>query len=221
MAAALDPKVFLEQKAGDIAQQFPTLKKNELLALGQHLELEVRAAMKKAEIQEVVLGHLIEAEIIEEGSVKIPKIASMSAVEIRKLELKQELELKKLAHELEQKKLAAELEQKKLAAELEKEKIAAEDRARQEKIAAEERARQEKLDAEERARQDKLAHEKELEFARIGQATDLAKLQSQSGQNLSSFSLSGQVQGQPYFHVAQWFQTVPKFKESAVWKISL
>ena len=123
MAEALDPKVYLGQKVSEIAEQFLTLRKKDLMVLGQHLELEVKPAMKKAQIQEVVLGHMMEEEIIEEGSVDLPKGDSGTALEIRKLEMQHELELRKLDAEV---------------------------KARQEKLEAEEKARQEKLELEER-----------------------------------------------------------------------
>ena len=189
MAEALDPKVYLEQEVSEIAEQFLTLKKKDLMVLGQHLELEVKPAMKKAQIQEVVLGHMMEEEIIEEGSVDLPKGDSGTALEIRKLEMQHELELRKLN---------------------------AEEKARQEKLDAEEKARHEKLEAEERARRDKLQQEKELELARMDHARQIASMQSNAGQNIGSFSLSGQFRDQSHFNVAQWFQSVPKFRENAV-----
>ena len=246
--AAFDPSVYLGQESNEIAGQFLTLKKDDLKALGKHLNLDVKAAMKKAVIQKIIADHLMSENIVEKGSIEIPVVVSHVDAELRKLEL--QLELKRIAdnekarkdrEELRKLELAAEdrARQEKIAAEdrARQEKIAAEDRARQEKIAAEdkarqerlmqldleqkrldaeERARKEKLDAEERARREKLVQEKEIELARLAHSRDIAAMQSDAGQAISSMSPLGQAQGHTHFNIAQWFQTVPKFRENAV-----
>ena len=95
MATAFNPETYLKQDAAEIAQQFLTLKKKDLMALGQHFKLEVKIAMRRAQLQEVVLEQLVDEEIIEDGSVDIPK-ADSTTLEIRKLELQQELQLKEI-----------------------------------------------------------------------------------------------------------------------------
>ena len=246
--AAFDPSVYLGQESNEIAGQFLTLKKDDLKALGKHLNLDVKAAMKKAVIQKIIADHLMSENIVEKGSIEIPVVVSHVDAELRKLEL--QLELKRIAdnekarkdrEELRKLELAAEdrARQEKIAAEdrARQEKIAAEDRARQEKIAAEdkarqerlmqldleqkrldaeERARKEKLDAEERARREKLVQEKEIELARLAHSRDIAAMQSDAGQAISSMSPLGQAQSHAHFNIAQWFQTVPKFRENAV-----
>ena len=225
--SAFDPEVYLKQESYEIAGQFLTLKKDDLKALGKHLNLDVKAAMKKAVIQKIIADHLVSENIVEEGSIEIPVVESHVDAELRKLEL--QLELKRIAdnekarkdrEELRKLELAAEdrARQEKIAAEdrARQEKIAAEDRARQEKIAAEDRARKEKLDAEERARREKLVQEKEVELARLAHSRDIAAMQSDAGQAISSMSPLGQAQGHTHFNIAQWFQTVPKFRENAV-----
>ena len=41
-------------------------------------------------------------------------------------------------------------------------------------------------------------------------------MQSDAGQAISPLSQLSQAQGHAHFNVAQWFQTVPKFRENAV-----
>ena len=253
--AAFDSSVYLGQESYEIAGQFLTLKKDDLKALGKHLNLDVKAAMKKAVIQKIIADHLVSENIVEEGSIEIPVVESRVDAELRKLEL--QLELKRIADNEKARKDRAELRKLELAAEdkARQEKIAAEDRARQEKIAAEDkarqerlmqldleqkrldaeekarkdreelrklelaaedRARQEKIAAEERARREKLIQEKEIELARLAHSRDIAAMQSDAGQAISSMSPLGQAQSHAHFNIAQWFQTVPKFRENAV-----
>ena len=96
---------------------------------------------------------------------------------------------------------------------LEQKRLDAEER-RQEMLKV--RARKEKLDAEERARREKLVQEKEIELARLAHSRDIAAMQSDAGQAISSMSPLGQAQSHAHFNIAQWFQTVPKFRENAV-----
>ena len=103
--ASFDPETYLSQTPDQVADQFLTLKKNELLILGDHFELELEAAMRKAEIQRDVLQCLISEDIIEEFAVELPSVQPAYALEMRKLEPQHELELKKLEIEQEQSKL--------------------------------------------------------------------------------------------------------------------
>jgi hypothetical protein len=103
---AFVPQTFLSQEVGEITQQFLTLRKSDVLALGKHLELDVKAAMRKSQIQEIVLEHLVDDDVIPKGLIEVPKVSeSGSAVEVRKLELQHELELKKLAEKEEKARL--------------------------------------------------------------------------------------------------------------------
>ena len=132
--SAFDPEVYLKQESYEIAGQFLTLKKDDLKALGKHLNLDVKAAMKKAVIQKIIVDHLVSENIVEEGSIEIPVVESHVDAELRKLEL--QLELKRIADNEKARKDREELR---------KLEIANEDRARQEKIAAEDKAKQERL----------------------------------------------------------------------------
>ena len=89
--AAFDPSVYLGQESDEIAGQILTLKKDDLKALGKHLNLDVKAAMKKAVIQNIIADHLMSGNIVEEGSIEIPVVESHVDAELRKLELQLEL----------------------------------------------------------------------------------------------------------------------------------
>ena len=64
--AAFDPSLYLGQESNEIAGQFLTLKKDDLKALVKHLNLDVKAAMKKAVIQKAILNHLTSENVLEE-----------------------------------------------------------------------------------------------------------------------------------------------------------
>jgi len=72
-------------------EAFDKLKKDDLLSLGKHLNLEVKKSMRKDAIQHIITKHLVSLKIFE-GSVLESLITS--DVEVRKLEL--ELERRKL-----------------------------------------------------------------------------------------------------------------------------
>ena len=193
--AAYDPSVYLGQESYEIAGQFLTLKKDDLKALGKHLNLDVKAAMKKAVIQKIIADHLVSENIVEEGSIEIPVVVSHVDAELRKLELQlelkritdkdsQELELKRLElaaeenarkdrEELRRLELAAEEKARKDREELRKLELAAEDKARQERLMKLD-LEQKRLDSEERARREKLVQEKEIELARLAHSRDIA-----------------------------------------------
>ena len=123
-----DAESFLKEKEDEIVRKFLTLRKSELILLAQNLQLEIRSAMRKFEIQRVILNYLVEEEIVSEDKIEIPEVMPipMPTVEMRKLELQHKLELQK---------------------------IASEEKTRLEKIANEERARQERMVEEEKTKQ--------------------------------------------------------------------
>ena len=58
MADGFNPKSYIEQEADEIASHFLTLRKQDLMDLGLHLELSVKATMRKNKLQEIVLEYL-------------------------------------------------------------------------------------------------------------------------------------------------------------------
>ena len=91
---AFDPEVYLKQEADEIAEQFLTLKKDNLKALGKHLKLVFDAKMLKADIQNAIVDHLVSENIIEEGYYRDPPVRDPNAhPEIRKFEAQNSIEL--------------------------------------------------------------------------------------------------------------------------------
>ena len=69
----LDILVFLSSP--DLADNFKTLKKDDLLLLADHFQIQIRPNMKKAEIKT-----LIEKKLMEEGKVALADSLVMAAV---------------------------------------------------------------------------------------------------------------------------------------------
>lgn len=88
MTQHFDPEQFMLAPS---QEAFDNLKKDDLLSLGKHLNLEVKKSMRKDLIQQIITKHLVSLKIFE-GSVLESLVGS--DVEVRKLEL--ELELRKL-----------------------------------------------------------------------------------------------------------------------------
>ena len=65
--STFDPDTFMSKPD---QEEFLKLKKAYLMLLGQHLELEVKEAMRKSEIQSVILKHLVTQGIFEKGALK-------------------------------------------------------------------------------------------------------------------------------------------------------
>ena len=89
-------EAFLNQKEDEIVRKFLTLRKHELVSLAQTLQLEIKTAMRKFEIQRVILNYSVEEEIVSEDKIKIPEVIPMPTVEMRKLESQHKLEIEKL-----------------------------------------------------------------------------------------------------------------------------
>ena len=85
--------MYLKQEADVIAEQFPTLKKDDLKALGKHLKLVFDAKMLKADIQNALVDHLIREDVIEAFYVDLPVFDPTSHPELRKLVVQDKIEL--------------------------------------------------------------------------------------------------------------------------------
>ena len=124
MATSFSTETYLGQDATEIARQFRTLRKDDLMTLGQHFSLDVKTTMRKAQLQELVLKQLIEEDVIEGGSVDLPNTGP-NALEMRKLELEQFKQ--RSDQELHCKRLEMEREER-----VRKEKLEDEEKVRQE-----------------------------------------------------------------------------------------
>ena len=104
MAQIFDPKKFMHSPSQEV---FDSLVKDELITLGKHLDLEVKKSMKKDQIQEIILKHLVDLKLFD---ISVLESRFMPDVELRKLEL--QLELKKLEMQKEQELRERELQEK-------------------------------------------------------------------------------------------------------------
>ena len=143
-------------------EAFEELKKPELMALAQYLELEVKHAMRKQEIKNKLIDRLVEDDLLDEFDLdnKIEDDGADSAVKLKRLELQQEMEMAKLK--------------------LEQERLKIEEQERKEKLQLE----QERLKIE----QDRLAMEKEIELKEIEARVQIEKdkLEKQGSSGASS-----------------------------------
>ena len=92
-------------------EAFDELKKPELMALAQYLELEVKHAMRKQVIKNILIDRLVDDDLLDEFYLE-EKVdlqdESDSAVNLKQLEIQKEMEMAKL--QLEQDRLAMEKE---------------------------------------------------------------------------------------------------------------
>ena len=192
MSQKFDPKKFMHSPSLEV---FDSLVKDDLITLGKHLDLEVKKAMKKDQIQEIILKHLVGLELFDTS---VLESRLMPDVELRKLEL--QLELKKLEMQKEQ-----ELREQKLQ---EKEKDRLE--------------RKKEIDRLEREKEkDRLEREKErelhLEKQRLDHELELKKLElvEKLGSRPTGTSSSST------FDITKHIMLVPPFQEVEVDKYFL
>ena len=91
-----DGEKFMLEPSQDI---FRKLRKDELILLAKHLELEVKKAMKKHDIQDIILKHLVsegvfEEMVLEKYEVSKPKLSpeQQYQLELKKLEMKERMQ---------------------------------------------------------------------------------------------------------------------------------
>ena len=95
----LDILVFLSSP--DLADNFKTLKKDDLLLLADHFQIQIRPNMKKAEIKNLIENKLIEDGLLEKHledtntNVNDNGNNFQMQLEIKKMEIQAQLELKK------------------------------------------------------------------------------------------------------------------------------
>ena len=94
-----DAEKFMLEPNQDI---FSKLRKDELILLAKHLNLEVKNAMRKHDIQDVILKHLVSEGVFEEivlENYEAPKQKlspeQQYQLELKKLEMKERMEEKK------------------------------------------------------------------------------------------------------------------------------
>ena len=86
--AQFDPEKFMSEPSEGT---FYDSKKDELISLAKHLKLDFRRAMRKYQIQDIILKHLVSVEVFKETVLETYEGLDL---ELRKLHF--QLELKKL-----------------------------------------------------------------------------------------------------------------------------
>ncbi|VDI42220.1 Hypothetical predicted protein [Mytilus galloprovincialis] len=89
---AFDAGKFL--KTPDL-EGFDNLKKEELVLLAKHLQLDFKVSMRKQIIKNLVIDKLVDAEILGEEALEL-KVENIDAFKLKQLELEHELKLKEL-----------------------------------------------------------------------------------------------------------------------------
>ena len=102
-----DPEQFM---ANPVSGEFEKLKKDDLLALGKHLELDVRTGMKVEEIRNAVNEHLVKEGVFKEPVSQNPS-SSNDGPDLS-LKYKYKSELKKLEYEREREEKEREREER-------------------------------------------------------------------------------------------------------------
>ena len=142
-------------------EAFDELKKPDLMALAQYLNVEVKHAMRKQEIKNILIDRLVEDDLLDGFCLDHKVIVddgSDNAVKLKQLEIQKEIELAKLQIQEQERKEKLEVEkaikQQELDArlQLEKEKLQME----KEKFELEKELKQKELDAKIKLEQDKL-----------------------------------------------------------------
>ena len=130
-------------------EAFDELKKPELMALAQYLDLEVKHAMRKQVIKNILIDRLVEDDLLDEfdldNKIEIEDDGADSAVKLKRLELQQEMEMAKL--KLEQKRLKIEEEERKEKLQLEQEKLKIQEKERLERLAMEKEIKLKEIEA--------------------------------------------------------------------------
>ena len=83
-----DPEQFMLEPSEDAFYDF---KKDELISLAKHLKLEVKKAMRKHQIQDIIVKHLVSLKVFEEAVLE-----TYEAFDSEEKKLQFHLELKKL-----------------------------------------------------------------------------------------------------------------------------
>ena len=124
-----DAEKFMLEPNQDI---FSKLRKDELILLAKHLNLEVKNAMRKHYMQDVILKHLVsegvfEEIVLENYEASKPKLSpeQQYQLELKKLEMKERMEEKKKERQerMEEKERQERMEEKERQERLEREKM--------------------------------------------------------------------------------------------------
>ena len=209
-----DPEKFMSEPNEDT---FYDLKKDELISLAKHLKLEVRKAMRKYQIQDIILKHLVSVEVFKETVLETyeepdPELRKLQfQLELKKLEMQERLEEKERQERLEEKERQERLEGKERQERLEEKERQErlEEMERQERL--EEKERQERLgekERQERLEKEKMALQHELEMKKL-------ELHAKLGSDPSVETSTAK------FDVTKYIKFVPPFQQTDVDKYFL
>ncbi|VDI32929.1 Hypothetical predicted protein [Mytilus galloprovincialis] len=93
---AFDAGKFL--KTPDL-ESFDNLKKDELVLLAKHLQLNFKVSMRKQIIKNLVIDKLVDAEILGEEALEL-KVENVDDFKLKQLELEHEFKLKQAELEM-------------------------------------------------------------------------------------------------------------------------
>ena len=175
---------------------FNALRKDELILLAKHLELESKQAMRKDEIRQIIVNHLVDTEVFEGTMLET---SSKTMLEIKKLEMQEKRE--KEEREMQERLKREEMEMKR------------EEMERQERLKREEMERQERLEKE------KLAFQHEMEMKKLEVQMKLG-LSSDSEKHSEKFDVTKNIRLVPPFQekdADKYFLHFEKVASSLKW----
>ena len=188
---AFNAEEFLENVTWEA---FDELKKPDLMTLAKELNLDVKHAMRKQEIKNILIDRLVADDLLDEECLenKVEVLdSSDAAVKLKQLEIQEKIELVKLQMQEQER----------------KEKLVMEKAFKQQELDA-------KLQMEQKEREDRLQMEKEIKLKEIEAKVQMEKdkLEKQGSSGASSHS---------GFDATKNIRLVPKFEEKEVDKYFL
>ena len=196
MASEFNAENFMLDPDQDV---FDGLKKNDLLALSTHLNLNVKKSWRKIDVQKAIVKHLISIDVFDESS--LSSYCVTSDIEMKKLELQAQLEFKKLENEEKEREREREREERERERDREREK-------EEREIEREEREKEREIEIR------KLEMQTELELKKL--ETESRSRHSDSG----SFDVTKFIRLVPPFQekdVDQYFLHFEKIAENLKW----
>ena len=185
---AFQPEDFMNDVSWEV---FDGLKKPQLMSLAQYLELEVKHAMRKQVIKNMLIDRLVEDDIWDESyldnKIDMDDVTD-NAIKLKQMEMQKEIEMEKLRMAKEKQE-----EEMKLQKVLKQQELEA-------KLKMEEKERQQKIEMEEKDRKQRLEMEKEIKLKEIE-----AKVNS-----------SSQSSHATKFDPTKYVRLVPEFQEKEV-----
>lgn len=113
MKMEFDLKTFLDNLSSNpVVEAVNRLKKSELVEVSQHYHLDVKTAMKKAEIRQILVEHFVDENILPESVLETESDVQTGNVELGKLQLEYEMRLKEREVQIREKELETQVKMK-------------------------------------------------------------------------------------------------------------